>query len=60
MKVNIKDAATTKKYAPETKHAESGCQPWSCTSNCGSGTGQKCSKQIKTQISEKIKDIYSK
>lgn len=60
MKVNLKDAASTKKYNTEAKAAQSGCQSWSCTSNCGSGTGHKCSKQIKTQISNKIKDIYSK
>lgn len=60
MKVDINKVKSTKKYSSEAIVSESGCQSWSCESNCGSGTGHKCSKQIKTETTKKIKEIYSK
>lgn len=60
MKVDLNKAALTKNYSNDAKAALSGCQPWSCSSNCGSGTGHKCSKQIKTKITNEIKEVYSK
>lgn len=59
MMVDIKLSAKTKKFNTAAPLSDSGCQTWSCTSNCGSGTGHKCEKQVKTQISSDIKKVYN-